>query len=448
MKKIASVQEPIWLTQHIHTGSTLYNVGGYACIDGGLEVSLLQQAIGKVLEEADVIELGYYAFNETGSADNTTFSRYDMAVVDLSGETDPDRTCLDWMHTDMNTALDTTTCLLKVRLLKASADRYYWYTKVHHLVFDGYSMSLFFNKVAAVYSAIIDNQTASPDNNRYSYEDFIREDITYRHSKEFRDSGEFWEGRLKQLPETKAFQSFFKTGKAATLSCSRKEITISRELYNQISSFAEQHHCTAFHYFIATLFVLNKCYNNNETPLIGIPVFNRRNRYFKNTLGTFVNMLPFSVSLGNDATFTEVLVQVKNELKDCYRHQRFPLYETLKRLDRQGNLYNISFSYQKNTYEARLGDTLTSINFITSGEQQEDLIFHLLEYSDTEDLVLAVDYLKELFSPEMTEGLLTHFHHLLQTLLEQEAAPLQKQDYLSVEEKQLLSGFNDTAHDY
>ncbi|MVT11414.1 non-ribosomal peptide synthetase [Chitinophaga tropicalis] len=445
MKKIASVQEPIWLTQHIYTGSTLYNVGGYACIDGGLEVSLLQETIEKVLQTADVTELGYYAFNEPGSA----FSRYDMAVTDLSGNAEPDRACMDWMYADMNTALDTGICLLKVRLLKASENRYYWYTKVHHLVFDGYSMSLFFNKVAAAYSATINRETASQDNSRYFYEDFILEDIAYKNSEEFRKSGDFWEDRLKQLPDIKAFQSCFRTGKANTLSCSRKQISISRELYNQLGSFSEKYNCTAFHYFIATLFVLNKCYNNNEIPLIGIPVFNRRNRYFKNTLGTFVNMLPFSISLENDATFTEVLVQVKNELRDCYRHQRFPLYETLKRLDRQGILYNISFSYQKNTYEARLGNTLTSINFITSGEQQEDLIFHLLEYSDTEDLVLAVDYLEELFTAEIIEGLLAHFHNLLKTLLQHGNVPLQKQDYLSVQEKQLLlNTFNNTDAAY
>ncbi|SFF04145.1 Non-ribosomal peptide synthetase component F, partial [Chitinophaga sp. CF118] len=447
MKRISTVQETIWLTQNIYTRSSLYNVGGYAVINGPLQQAALVGAIEDVLSNTDVIDIGYVAFNDGRLSDNTSFSKYDIAAIDFSTDVDPDKSCIDWMTADMNVVCDVNKNLLKIRLLKAADNKYYWYTKVHHLIFDGYSMSLFFNNVAVLYTTSIKNeQPAMPQ--LYPYTDFINDEENYRASEEFAADRTFWLNRLRNIPPAKAFESFQKSANNGSLHSQRKETVISRELYNRIELFCKNNNCTAFHYFIATLFILNKSYNN-PTPVIGLPVFNRRNKQFKHTIGTFVNMLPFAISVEDGAIFTDILSQVKNDLKDCYRHQRFPLFDILQELDGKDNIYNVSFSYQKNIYETKLGDSLASINYMTGGEQQDDLMFHLLEYTATEDLTLAIDYKEHLFTQDGISRLLNHFNTLLQTFLDNPLVPVDQLDYLSNAEKtQLLVDFNGAAGSY
>ena len=414
MSKISAIQEPIWLTQQLYPKSSLYNVGGYACIEGPLKETILIKSIKQILDNTDAITIGCYAFNETPLEKNKEFILYDITTLDFSADSNPIQSCLTWMQKDIQETFNVNKNLLKVRILKASKDKCYWYVKVHHLVFDGYAMSLFFNTVSTLYSSITNNKKQI-DLALCDYADFIEDEENYKHSNTYKLDKAFWIDKLKNIPEEKAFQSCLQSTNTKTLSSKRKEIKISRGLHKQIESFCKQHNCTVFHYFITILFILNKLYNNEDVA-IGIPVFNRSNSRHKNTLGTFVNVLPFGISCIEDISFIQLLQNAKDELKQCYRHQHFPLYDALKKLDKKGNIYNISFSYQKNAYQPTLGNSTTSIRYIHGGEQQDEIAFSLLEYSNTEDLILVVVYKENVFAEHVIDGVINHYHTLLNTL--------------------------------
>ena len=447
MRKISAIQEPIWLTQQLYPKSSLYNVGGYACIEGPLKETILIKSIKQILDNTDAITIGYYAFNETPLEKNKEFILYDITTLDFSADSNPIQSCLTWMQKDIQEAFNVNQNLLKVRILKAAKDKYYWYVKVHHLVFDGYAMSLFFNTVSTLYSSRTNNKKQI-----YlalcKYADFIEDEENYKHSNTYKLDKAFWIDKLKDIPENKGFQTCLQSTNTESFISKRKEITISRTLYEQIENFCKEYHCTAFHYFIAVLCTLNKLYNNEDIA-IGIPVFNRSNNSYKNTLGTFVNMLAFGISFADNISFIELLQQVKKELKQRYRHQHFPLYDALKELDKKGNMYNVSFSYQKNIYQPKLGNANVSIHYLHNNEQQDDLAFNLLEYSSTEDLIIAIDYKEDAFTEQVVDGLTHHYYTLIQQLYTTPQKIIKEIEYLSKAEKhQLLVEFNDTAVDY
>jgi amino acid adenylation domain-containing protein len=448
MKKISAVQKTIWLTQNIYTESSIYNVGGFALIEGHLDEDVLVRAIEMILKDADVLVTGYYAFNEPLLQDNPAFSLYNIDTIDFSASVDASQACESWMLADMHLPFNVQENLLKVCLLKAADSRYYWYTKVHHLVFDGYSMALFFNKVSALYTSLLSGNTADIVIGAFPYADFIADGDTYYDSERFKADSQFWFNRFRNQPGEKAFESLVSSVNNPALTSARKEIIISRKLYDQIAVFCSEYQCTAFHYFMTALLILNNRYNN-QLPCIGIPVFNRKNKRFKNTLGTFVNMLPFTPTFIAEQTFAAVLTQVKNELKEVYKHQGFPLFDLLQKVDSQGNIYNLSFSYQKNTYEPVLGDAAVTIKYLSSCEQQEDLAFHLLEYGETADLKLGVDYRSHLFTAEAIDTLMRHFNDLLHFLLRDPHRRINEIPFLAAAEKEiLLTTFNDTAADF
>ncbi|MBB5622289.1 hypothetical protein HDE69_003354, partial [Pedobacter cryoconitis] len=448
MKNISAIQETILLTQNIYANSPLYNVGGYALIEGELQTSVLIKSIEDILNNADTIAIGFQCFQEGGMKNNTESEKYSINSIDFSTAVDPVQSCLSWMIDDIKIPFDTNENLLQVSLLKAAEQKYYWYTKVHHLIFDGYAMSLFFNKVSTLYSFMVSGSSWHTIRNDFPYMDFIRHEYDYRLSDSYKNDKDFWLSKLSVISENKAFQACMKSSVSESLTSSRQEIAIPRSLYEAISFFCKHYNCTAFHYFIATLLILNRCYNEGGA-VIGIPVFNRKNKNFKNTLGTFVNILPFNDVLMKGDSFIEVLIQVKNEIRECYKHQQFPLYDILQELDRPGNIYNVSFSYQKNDYKAKLGEANAAIQYLHSGAQQEDLMFHLLEYSATEDLTLSLDYKSGNFSGEVIHKLLGHFNNLLYSFYAHPDQPLNQLDYLLPEEKsQLLEDFNATFKAY
>ncbi|SKA46680.1 AMP-binding enzyme, partial [Chitinophaga eiseniae] len=440
-KNISTLQDSICLTQHIYPRSPLFNVGGYALIHGAIQMPLLIKAITTVLEHTDVIETGYMGFNDMPLNSNANFIKYDIDVVDCSQQQQAADVCLKWMHDDMQSVFDTGRCLLKLRLLKASDDKCYWYAKVHHVLFDGYAMALFFNNVSRLYTTWISGHTEA-DVPSFSYGKFIADELQYKSSDQYQDDRRWWLERLGGTGTSAAFQSCVHANNRHTMSTQRLEIRIEASLFYEITAFCKLYHCTAFHYFIAVLFVLHKRYNNQEALLLGVPVFNRSSKQFKETLGAFVNILPFSVPVEDDRVFSQLLPLVAAELKECYRHQRFPLYDMLKELDRKGNIYNVSFSYQKNSYNTSLGNAAAAITYLPPPEQQEDLFFHLLEYEDGADLTLALDYAVDLFPEHVAKNILIHFKNLLKAALRTPDMAVNSLPYLTEgEESALLDRF-------
>ncbi|WP_406826312.1 amino acid adenylation domain-containing protein [Pedobacter sp. KACC 23697] len=442
MKQISAIQETIWLTQSIYKHSTLYNVGGYALLTGNVNACNLVEAIKEVLSKVDAVKIGYSAFNDQPYDHNPKFNDLDIAITDFSDQDDADGCCVDWMNKDMGVAFDPARNMLKVRVLKSAENRFFWYVKVHHLIFDGFSMALFFNHVLNIYKAGISTNQPAGQQELYLYAEYIKDEKSYKLSDEYLKDRDFWKNRLKSISFEKAFNSCQITSSKDSLNAKRNDLIIPRSLYNRINDFCKEENCTVFHYFVAVLFILNKCYSN-ETPVIGIPVFNRRSKKFKNTLGTFVNVLPFSIEINYKSTFLEVVHQVKNELKECYKHQRYPLIDILKDLDKSGNAYHVYFSYQKNDYVNHTDPFESTITFMNNGEQQEDLVFHLLEYSDTEDLILSVDYKEDVFHANVINGLIIHFNNLLNFCCNASTLLISELPYLSASERErLIFGFN------
>lgn len=118
-----------------------------AHIKGVFSEDILITAIQSILNGVDAIDSGYAAFNELELENNPRFKRIELINLDFSNDAHPDQACKDCMVADIRKQLAISQNLLKVVLLRASIDTLYWYTKAHHLVFDGYAMSLFFNKV-------------------------------------------------------------------------------------------------------------------------------------------------------------------------------------------------------------------------------------------------------------------------------------------------------------
>jgi len=444
MDTLSTIQEGILLTQHIYKDSPLYNVGGYAVVEGALDERALVKAIADILDNSDVIETGYAAFNAGDQHTSAIFPPYEMELTDLSHKENAAIYFEDWMRQDIGLPFDVSRSLVKVVVARISASCCYWYTKAHHLIMDGYSMALFFNKVSALYTG-----TITQDDAPAPYADFIKADAVYRMSEDYKKDKDFWLQRLNGQVTGRAFYSCLQQEGLGGLKAARREVILERALFDKIEAFCGQYNCTAFHYFLALCFVLNRLYNNPENTIVGVPVFNRGTRPFKRTLGTFVNVLPFSVPVNDEDSFVNILLRVKDALKDCYRHQRFPFYEILKERDGSGNIYNMTFSYQKSHYENNFLHTNARITYLHPGEQQEDLSFHLLDYSATAPLTLCLDYRTDLFSSAVIDGILQHFSHLSASLLEVHHQPLSTLDYLSQSEKHLLvSTFNDTDADY
>ena len=80
-------------------------------------------------------------------------------------------------------------------LFKASATRFFWYARYHHIVLDGFGMWLVARRVAEVYSALCAGQVAHGDAFG-SLRACSNEDAAYRASGQLDEDRHYWPGRF------------------------------------------------------------------------------------------------------------------------------------------------------------------------------------------------------------------------------------------------------------
>jgi amino acid adenylation domain-containing protein len=435
-------QQGIYFAQEKHPGSTLFNVGGYALLKGQLDHTLLIETIKQQLDCCDVIRERHKYFKNG----NPICREPDIQFIDHSDHTNADEICLEWMNADMHEHFDTAHDLLKVRLLRVLDTHYYWYVKVHHILFDGYSMQLFFNKVIRCYKEK-EQQATSNDHNDHAFSGYVQEEKKYKISPVYASDESFWKMKFDRYEKNLAFQSCLNPDPNKTsLHTTRQEYALPREVFNQIETFCQNQGLTVSHYFIGVLCLLNKLYNNDSF-VLGVPIYNRDNARNKNTLGVFVKVLPLYVNFlsSTSASFLEVLLKIKKELSSSYRHKNYPLIDLLSSLSTREPLHNILFSYQKNAYSEKVDEQEATIKFLSNGEQEEDLQFHLLDYLPTEDLTIAIDYKMSSFSKPVVKKLMNDFNYLIHNQFKQDAPLTCITDQ---EKQQLLLEFNATDAAY
>jgi amino acid adenylation domain-containing protein len=444
MHQLSSTQQQILLTQSIHKSAVLYNVGGYAHISGNVIDRLFIQSIELVLQQADVLGPALQALRHL--YDHTDAARdYVIDVKNFSGSSTPDRDCVAWMEEDIAQGFSNG-CFISISLLKAGETSTYWYVKAHHLVFDGFSMSLFFNEVNAVYARLATNDLAAVTPNLHPFAHFVETEQQYLSSDASSKDRHFWVEQFKDHADTRAFLSCMEGGNPAIFSSRKKEISIPRGLVDQIEAFCNHRNINVLAYFIAQVLLLNRLYNNNDA-VLGVPFFNRRGREARKSLGPFVNAIPFSTRIDLTNTFSQFLLKVHTQLRTAYRHSSFPLINTVKELNLQSTIYNIIFSYQRNSYQTNSNDGLeANICYLPAREQQEDLAFQLLEYGDTKDLTLVLSYKENLFAEKTIDRLLQHFYNLLNFSLLHAEESLDTFSCLTAAEQEFLTGgLNNTA---
>ena len=187
-----------------------------------------------------------------------------------------------------------------------------------------------------------------------------------------------------------------------------------------------------------------------EHVILGVPVHNRSTSDHKQTLGMFSSMIPLRINVDLQQPFAHLLRQIGSELRQCYRHQRFPIAELNRHLNlhQQGRrqLFDISFSLEVFPTDIELEGSQFKVENMHHGHEQLPLGIYLRHYLPGDDPLLEFNLNQAWFSQLDGELIATRIIKLLDDLLDGDATlPLgQLPLLLPVEQQQIFHQWNNT----
>ncbi|MFJ9691145.1 amino acid adenylation domain-containing protein [Kitasatospora sp. NPDC101183] len=323
-------QAAIWYAQALDPASPVYNTGDAVEITGPLDEERFERALRRAVDEAEALG----AVVVTGP-DGTPRQRprpgrpWPLHHLDLRTAADPDAEAEQWMRADLARPADLTEGpLFTHALIRLAEDRTLWYRRIHHLAVDAYALNLLGERVAALYTAHATGAEPAPTPFAPLAET-AAEEAAYRTGEEYQADRAHWAARTEGADEPATLP-----GTPSEAADAATPLRLGADLpagtRERLQRAADAARATWAELLLAATAGYLHRLTGTATPVLGLPLANRRGPAALRTPVALANVLPLHLSVRPSDTAQALLRHVVRELRAARRHQRYPL-EDLRR---------------------------------------------------------------------------------------------------------------------
>jgi nonribosomal peptide synthetase DhbF len=437
----------MWFAQRFSPSNSIFNIAEMVEIHGPIDRTLFETALRQTAMEAEAVRLCFVE-NTVGLQQFVRSSVEGiMPFMDFSSDADPMAATERWMRAEFTAPHDPLhDRLWTCALIKAAADRFFWYHRSHHILLDGFGAGLFARRLADVYSALVEGR-APGDTSFGPLEELIAEDHAYRSSVRFRRDRDYWMTRFADRPEPVTLATKQTPNQGGLL---RRTCLLPAAAVDVMRGFSRQAESTLPQLMIAATAAYFYRMTGVEDLVLGLPVTARVGRRLRQIPGMVANVVPLRVTMHAGMPVHELIQTVGRKVRETLRHQCYR-YEDLRRdlhlLAEQKHLLTTVINIEPFDYDLRFDGHSVSVHNLSNGSV-EDLAIFVYDRGDGKGIRIDFDANPALYSAADLDAHQQRFLKLLEALVDNPDRLIGEIDILDPTERhRLLVAHNNTTND-
>ena len=451
---VSSGQQRLWFLEQLQPGSPLYNIPIAVRLEGALDAAVLEQAFNQILCRHEILRTRFNLQNGEPVQIVAPSLTLNLPVVDLQlrlengRETEARRLLAEEARLPFDLQR---LPLLRVKLLRLAAREHILVLTVHHIIFDGWSLTICFRELAAIYERLrAGNRTDLPDP-PIQYAEFAvwqRERVRL-----VGPELAWWKRRLGGVLPTLELPTDRPRPGVQTYRGAVESVALPGSLRGALQLLCQQTGVTLFTALLAAFQTLLHRYTGQDDVLVGSPSVNRIPTETENVIGLFTNTLVLRGNLAGNPTLRQLLDRVRATAVGAYANAEVPFEKVVEELQPERKLihpplFQVMFALEHAPLESVTwpGLKLTQIE-LDSGTAKFDLTLYMIERAD--GLTARVEYNTDLFDSATIRRMLTHFESILEGLARDPDQHLSDLPRLTERERhQVLVEWNRTEAEY
>ncbi|MCB0606743.1 MAG: amino acid adenylation domain-containing protein, partial [Lewinella sp.] len=443
---LSRAQQRLWNLCQTPEGTLAYTELNAYKLEGPLDVQALEKSLQAIVRRYEILRTVFVS--RDGGVVQLILPaesvQKQMEVEDFTGlpaQADHIETLLSAMQ---EAPLDLETGpLFQTRLLKLEKDRHLLLVKVHHLIFDDWSMERIAGEILALYEAFIQGRPDPLPPLSLQFRDYAVWSNNRLDAQRLTDLKDFWMGQLSgELPVLEMPLDFPRPA-VKTYNGGSFYRLLESDQVDRIRLLCRRHKCSEFMLFMAALNGLLYRYSGQNDIIVGVPVAGRDEVELEKQVGFFANTLAIRSTFDGRASFAELLDSVKENMLRCQNHSDYPLDLLFDNLNpnvdlSRSPLFDVLAIYKRK--EMSEDTTVAGLTFRDYareiGVSKFDLNFSFFDGGDF--AVLSLVYNTDLFTPKTAEQLLGHLVSFTLAVLDDPSLKVDLVDYLSSVEKNLI----------
>jgi len=425
---ISFAQQRLWFLDQLAPGSASYNIPTAMRLRGKLNVKALEKSLQEIVRRHESLRTTF-AENE-GTPVQIVADEFDLQLeqTDLSTlpEVEREQEVTRLIHQDAEAVFDLARGpLYRTHLIKLADEDWAFLFNMHHIISDGWSVGVLINEVIQLYLAFSQDQPSPLPELEIQYPDFAAWQRKWLSGDVLQKQIDYWKEQLVDAPPLLELPTDRPRPAMQTFNGAAEPVRLPAELTAAIRKLSQELGVTPFMTLLAAFQTLLHRYSGQNQILVGSPIANRTKSEIEKLIGFFVNTLVLKADFGDNPTFEDLLLQVRETALGAYAHQDLPFEKLVEELQPERDmshspLFQVAFVLQNAPAQdiVELPDLKMQALESSSTTAKYDLTLTMIEAD--EEIVGSMEYNTDLFDRETIVRMLDHLELIVHQMTDEQ----------------------------
>ncbi len=443
-------QKRIWIVSQLDGSSPAYNIPFTTRFTGDLNLAVFQKSIN-VLFNRHFIMFSLFKQKDGNPYCEIIPKQVVVEQLDFS-ESLPGKSeekIYSFIGDDSRKEFDLESGpLYRLYIIKESDRSFIFHVTIHHLIFDGWSWSVFLQDLKEIYNSLINGRDAQLEDVRSCYFDYAGGLYDADAKNNEAESTEFWRENLKNSLPVLNFPYDFPRRESMSGFGEKEDFKISRQITAKLKDVARKEHATLFATLLSYLGLLLQKYSGEDDICIGTHVSNRNHSSLENIFGMFVNTIPVRLQINGIEKVSTFINYTKNAVLKAIAHQELPFERIVEIVNPERSpgvnpIFQVAVAWLANSAKPfeLTGCRGERVN-VNECVSPFDITINLWENEG--EVEGEIEYNIDILKRDTVIRLKENFVQLVQSAVENPELSISELSVISAGDRKLLSGFNNT----
>ena len=443
---LSFAQERLWFLHQLNPHSATYHVPSVLRLQGEVSIATLERSLAVVIQRHEILRTVFQEHEgEPVQVIKPSLSLH-LPVIDLCGrpQREQEELLRQLSHQEGLRPFDFATGpLLRTRVLRLDEHEHVLLFNMHHIISDGWSMSLLRQEFSLLYQAEVKGEPANLPALPIQYADYALWQRAWLQGEVLQKQLDYWRQQLTGAPAILHLPTDRPRPAVQANTGAMQTLLLPLTLLQELKQLSQREGATLFMTLLAAFKVLLMRYSGEPDIVVGSPIANRRQDELKNLLGFFVNILVLRTDLRGHPSFLQLLARVRKVALQAYEHQDLPFEKLVESLHVErslshGPLFQVLFALQ-NMPSSDL--KVAGVSWIPLESEHFTTMFDLslMLFEGKKGLRIEVEYSTALFNETTITRMLSHWQVLLEAIVHAPEQPIETLPLLTPQERELVA---------
>ncbi|HEY1388132.1 MAG TPA: amino acid adenylation domain-containing protein, partial [Ktedonobacterales bacterium] len=287
---LSFAQERFWFLDQLTPGTATYNVPLMLRIEGQLDIAALERCFAEIMRRHEALRTTFVVVDGVPRQRIASPEPFDLPIVDLAVTPPAARTdaARDYAQREFERPFDLAVGpLFRAQLIRLASDDHVLVLTIHHCIFDGWSVSVLYRELAALYVAFATNHPSPLPDLPLQIADYAIWQRTQLDGLALAQHRAYWQRQLADAPLLLPAPTDRPRPATRRYRGGRHRFEVTRAVVDQLQRLSREEGATLYMTLLAAFQTLLARYTSQDDLLVGTPIASRPYIELENLIGCF-----------------------------------------------------------------------------------------------------------------------------------------------------------------